>query len=57
MEFFTDLEPEIVGCNRYEQIVKLVSAKFEKKKCEINFEGALSIFYVLLLLNSQKTNE
>lgn len=25
MEFTTDLEPDIVGCDRFEQFVKLVS--------------------------------
>lgn len=37
MEFTTDLEPDIVGCDRFEQFVKLVSGDAGAYRIEMKF--------------------
>lgn len=38
MEFTTDLEPDIVGCDRYEQFVKLVSIYWQIEIFTVYFD-------------------
>lgn len=44
MEFTTDLEPDIVGCDRFEQIIQLVS------KCKIKSNLFTDVSYKLMFV-------